>query len=186
LSAISQRLAVSGPVPEAALPADTFVKEHELFVNRDSIRFIHVPNAHTDGDSVVYFRRNDVLVAGDIFVTTAFPYIDVAHGGTLQGIIDGLDLLLDLAIPGPAEEGGTLIIPGHGRLCDEGDLVEYRDMLVIIRDRIQSLIAKGATLEQIKAAQPTRDYDLRYGMGAPGGMNTEMFIEAAYKTLIKK
>ena len=186
LSAISQRLAISGPVPEAALPADTFVKEHELFANRDSIRFIHVPNAHTDGDSIVYFRRSDVLSAGDIFVTTAFPYIDVAHGGSLQGIIDGLDLLLDLAIPGPAEEGGTLIIPGHGRLCDEGDLVEYRDMLVIIRDRIQSLIKKGATLEQIKAAQPTRDYDLRYGMGALGGMNTEMFIEAAYKSLIKK
>jgi glyoxylase-like metal-dependent hydrolase (beta-lactamase superfamily II) len=129
---------------------------------------------------MVYFRRSDVISAGDIFVTDSYPVIDLANGGSLQGIIDGLNRLLDLAIPEHHEEGGTYIIPGHGRICDEFDVLEYRDMVTIIRDRIQDLIAKGMTLAQVKAARPTRDYDPQYGSNAGG------FVEAAYKSLAQR
>jgi glyoxylase-like metal-dependent hydrolase (beta-lactamase superfamily II) len=173
-------------VSNAALPGNIYTGTggiKDLFWNDDGVQIIHIPNAHTDGDTIVYFRRADVVSAGDIFVTTGYPVIDLESGGSLQGVIDGLNRLLDITIPGRYEDGGTLIVPGHGRICDELDLVEYRDMLTIIRDRIQNMIDKGATLEQIKAARLTLDYDPEFGAGGPGAWPTDRFVEAAYRSL---
>jgi glyoxylase-like metal-dependent hydrolase (beta-lactamase superfamily II) len=172
--------------PPGSTSSDSFSGEHggkDLYFDDDGIQIIHLPKAHSDGDSVVYFRRNDVVSAGDIFVTTGYPVIDLARDGTFQGTIEGLNALLDITIPGSFEDGGTVVIPGHGRLCDEGDLVEYRDMLTIIRDRMQAMIKKGATFEQVKAAGLTRDYDPQYGAGGSGAWPTDKFVEAAYKSL---
>jgi cyclase len=173
-------------MPFAMWPTDTYIGDvKEFFFNGESVEMMHVPNAHTDGDSIVYFRRSDVISAGDIFVTTSFPIIDLQRGGSVQGVIDGLNRILDLAIPEHEQEGGTYIIPGHGRLCDEADVVEYRDMVTIIRDRIQDMIKRGMTLDQIKAAKPTLDYDARYG-SETGFWTTSMFIEAVYRSLVPK
>jgi len=121
-------------------------------------------------------------VAGDIFLTTSYPIIDLQRGGNVQGVIDGLNRILDLSIAEYRTEGGTMIVPGHGRLCDSADVAYYRDMVTIIRDRIQDMIKKGMTLEQVKAAKPTRDYDTRYG-ATSGFWTTDMFVEAVYKSL---
>jgi glyoxylase-like metal-dependent hydrolase (beta-lactamase superfamily II) len=165
------------PVPTSFWPTDTyFAGDREVFFNGESVQMIHQPAAHTDGDSIIYFRRSDVVVTGDIFVTTTFPVIDLANGGTIQGEIDGLNRILDLAIPEHEQEGGTYVIPGHGRICDEADVVEYRDMVTIIRDRIRDMKKKNMTLEQVKGSRPARDFDARYGDPAT-------FIEAVYKTL---
>jgi cyclase len=174
------------PYPETAWPTDTYVGlEKELYFDGEAVQMFHPPAAHTDGDTIAYFRRSDVISAGDIFVTNGYPIIDLKNGGSLQGEIDGLNKILDLAIPAHHEEGGTYIIPGHGRLCDEFDVLEYRDMVTIVRDRIQDMIKKGMTLDQVKAARPTLDYDPRYN--TPGGFWTaDMFVEAAYKSLTAK
>ncbi|MBV8846559.1 MAG: MBL fold metallo-hydrolase [Bryobacterales bacterium] len=169
-----------------AWPTETYTGEKdELFFNGEAMEMFHAPAAHTDGDSIVFFRRSDVIATGDIFDTNRYPVIDLAKGGSLQGIIDGLNRVLDLAIPAKAEEGGTMVIPGHGRICDEADVLEYRDMLTIIRDRLKAMIAKAMTLEQIVAARPTMDYDPLYG-ATNGAWTTDMFVEAAYRSLQKK
>jgi cyclase len=171
------------PTPTAAWPTDTYItRKKELFFNGEAIEIIHQPAAHTDGDSLVFFRRSDVLSAGDLFGTVTFPVIDLERGGNIQGIVDALNTMLDITIPKDKQEGGTYVIPGHGRLCDEADVLEYRDMVTIIRDRIQDLVKKGMTLEQVKAARPTLDYDGRYG-AKTGPWTTDMFIEAAYRNL---
>lgn len=169
--------------PFNAWPTDTFLAgPKELFFNGESVIMSYQPAAHTDGDSIVYFRRSDVVSTGDIFITTGYPVIDLQKGGTIQGVIDGLNHILDLAVPEHHEEGGTYIIPGHGRICDEFDVVEYRDMVTIIRDRVQAMKRKGMTLEQVKAARPTLDYDPQYGARS-GPWTTDLFVEAIYKTL---
>ena len=170
-------------VPFGALPTDTFTADMKLshFFNGEGIHMIHVPAAHTDGDSIVYFRGSDVISTGDIFVTTSYPVIDLARGGSINGEIDALNQLLDLSIPEFRLEGGTLVVPGHGRIGDSADVAYYRDMTTIIRDRIQNMIDKKWTLEQVKAAKPTLDYDPRYGSAA--GWTTDMFVEAVYKSL---
>jgi len=174
------------PFPTEAWPTDTyFTKKKELFFNGEAILILHQPSAHTDGDSIVFFRRSDVLSAGDLFVTTTYPVIDLERGGTIQGVIAALNNILDIAIPKDKQEGGTYVIPGHGRLSDEADVLEYRDMLTIIRDRIQDLVKKGSTLDQVKAARPTLDYDGRYGATA-GSWTTAKFIEAVYRNLAVK
>ena len=119
------------------------------------------------------------------FTTLTYPVIDSQNGGNVQGVIDGLNRLLDLTIPKDKEEGGTYVIPGHGRLADEADVVEYRDMVTIVRDRIQDLVAKGKTLAEVKAAKPTADYDGRYG-ATTGPWTTDMFIEAVYRAMTRK
>jgi cyclase len=160
--------------PFAAWPTETFFgADKEIFFNNEAIQVLHQPAAHTDGDVVVFFRRSDVVAAGDVFSTTGYPVIDRSRGGSLQGVLDGLNRIIDITIPKDKEEGGTYVVPGHGRLTDEADVVEYRDMVTIIRDRIQELIRRGLTLEQVKAARPTLDYDGRYG-------SPESFIEAVY------
>jgi glyoxylase-like metal-dependent hydrolase (beta-lactamase superfamily II) len=172
--------------PSGAWPTDTYYgDEQELFFNGEAIQLFHPKSAHTDGDSIVFFRRSDVVSTGDIFMTTSYPIIDLQGGGSINGIIDALNFILDLTIPAEKQEGGTMVIPGHGRLCDEADVVEYRDMVTIIRDRVQDMIKKGMTLEQVKAAKPTRDYDPLYG-STTGFWTTDMFVEAVYKSLSLK
>ena len=173
------------PWPVDAWPSDTYSNDkRELYYNGEAILIRHLPHAHTDGDSIVHFRRADVVSTGDLYVTDNYPVIDLAKGGTLQGIIDGLNVILDIAVPAHDEEGGTMIVPGHGRISDEADVVEYRDMLTIFRDRIQAMMKKGMTLDQIKAARPTLDYDPEFGHST-GPWTTDMFVEAAYKSLSK-
>jgi glyoxylase-like metal-dependent hydrolase (beta-lactamase superfamily II) len=167
--------------PAAAWPTNTYFNDSkELFFNDEAVQILHLPAAHSDGDSLLFFRRSDVVSAGDVFDTTGYPRIDVAHGGSIQGEIDGLNRILDVTIPAAQQEGGTMVIPGHGRLCDEADVVEYRDMVTILRDRIADMKHRGMTLDQVKAARPTRDYDGRYG-AATGPWTTDMFVEAVYQ-----
>lgn len=169
--------------PTGAWPTITFSgAEKELYFNGESIQVLHQPAAKTDGDSIVYFRRSDVISAGDLFQTEGYPIIDTGKGGTIQGLIDGLNAILHVAIPAHEQEDGTLIVPGHGRLCDEADVVEYRDMVVIVRDRVRAMLKKGMTLQQILVARPTFEYDPRYGSTA-GPWTTNMFVEAIYKSL---
>ena len=169
--------------PSGAWPTDPYsTSPKKLYSNDEGIEIIHVPAAHTDGDSIVFFRRSDVVSAGDIFVTTSYPVIDIQRGGSIQGIIDGLNRILDLTIAKQEVEGGTYVIPGHGRICDQFDVLEYRDMVTIVRDRIQDMIKKNKTLEEIKAARPTEDYDARYGASS-GSWTTDMFVETVYKSL---
>jgi len=170
--------------PTGSWPTSTFVgDDKKLFFNGEGIQILHQPAAHTDGDSIVFFRRSDVISVGDIFTTTSYPVIDFAAGGSIQGVIDGLNRLIDLIIPVYGQEGGTLVIPGHGRLSDLGDVINCREMTTIIRDRVQDMIKKGMTLDQVKAARPTRDYDPLYG--SVPGWTTDMFVEAVYKSLKK-
>ena len=166
--------------PFGMLPSETyFTPEHELF-NGEAIRLLHAPAAHSDGDSIVFFRRSDVISTGDVFSTLTYPRIDPKAGATIAGAINALNLIIDLAIPRDKQEGGTYIIPGHGRVSDEADVVEYRDMVVIIRDRVQDLLVKGRTIEQIKAAKVTFDYDRRYSTPAWTG---DQLVEAIVATL---
>jgi cyclase len=169
--------------PSGALPTDTYTTpERKIFFDNEGVDLIHVPAAHTDGDTMVFFRRSDVISTGDIFVTNGYPIVDLDHGGNIQGVIAGLNKIVELAIPADEQEGGTLIIPGHGRLCDVADVVFYQEMVIIIRDRIQAMIAKGMTLEQVKAAKPTLDYDPRYG-STSGFWTTDKFVTAVYTSL---
>lgn len=177
------KLAEEGRVPQGGLPTDSYLDVKEIWLNGEAVQVFHQPNAHTDGDSIVYFRRSDVISAGGIFLTTTYPVIDTAHGGSVQGIIEGLNRILDIAIPENSGEGGTRIVPGQGRLSDESDVVEYRNMVVMIRDRIQDTVKKGMTLEQVKAARPTLDYDFRYGTDS--SWTSDMFVETIYNELRK-
>jgi glyoxylase-like metal-dependent hydrolase (beta-lactamase superfamily II) len=175
----------ASPRPFGAWPNETFFGEDkEIFFNDEAIQLLYQPG-HTDGDVLVFFRRSDVVASGDVFQTTTYPMIDVAHGGSVQGIINALNRLLDITIPKDKAEGGTYVVPGHGRLADEADVVEYRDMLTIVRDRIQDLIAKGKSLTEVKAAGVTRDYDGRYG-ASTGAWTTDQFIETVYRELSRK
>ena len=171
-------------MPSGSLPTSTFLGDSKkLFFNGEGIEINHQAAAHTDGDSIVFFRRSDVISTGDVFTTNSYPMIDLAAGGSIQGVIDGLNRLVDMIIPVYGQEGGTLVIPGHGRLSDFGDVINCREMTIIIRDRVQDMIKKGMTLEQVKAARPTRDYDPLYG--SVPGWTSEMFVEAVYKSLKK-
>ena len=188
LNHLSAPTGAKAPTPEAAWPTDTFHQESmklSHFFNGDGIQIVHVPGAHTDGDVFVYFRGSDVIASGDLFQMTTYPFIDVEHGGGINGIIDGCNRMLDIVIPEFRMEGGTMVVPGHGRLADGADLAYYRDMLTIIRDRAQALIKQGKTLEQVKAARITADYDPRWGANDER-WSTEKFVEALYKTLQPK
>jgi cyclase len=172
--------------PITEMPLNTFFEEGRDFAfNGEAVFLHHVPSAHTDGDIVVYFRTSDVLVAGDLFGTTSYPVIRLDAGGGVDGFVDGLNKMLDIAVPKYLQEGGTYVVPGHGRIGDEADLVEYRDMVVIVRDRIASLVAEGKTLEQVLATKPALDYDLRYA-NTNGAWTSAMFVEAIYRDLKQK
>ena len=183
LNRMSAPTGTQAPSPEKGWPTNTFLDDQKkLYFNGEGVDILHQPAAHTDGDSIVFFRRDDVIATGDIFTTTNYPIIDLAAGGSIQGIIDALQKIVDLIIPIYGQEGGTMVIPGHGRLCDFGDVLNFREMTIIIRDRIQSMIKKSMTLEQVKAARPTQDYDPLYG-STTGFWTTDKFVEAVYKSL---
>jgi glyoxylase-like metal-dependent hydrolase (beta-lactamase superfamily II) len=176
---------ISAGLPFDALPTETyFISEYKLstFFNDEGIRLIHVPMATTDGDTVVYFRGSDVIAAGDLFDMDSFPVIDVDQGGHINGVLDGLNRILSLAIPEFRTEGGTMIVPGHGRLSDSADVGYYRDMLTIIRDQVQALIGRGMTLEQVIDERPTFGYEGRFG-SEDGPWTTTLFIESVYRSL---
>jgi len=169
--------------PTAMWPTETYDQKRKyMYLNGEGIEVLHLPAAHTDADSVVFFRRSDVVAAGDVLDLTRFPAIDLARGGSIQGEIDALNRLVELAIPSVplvSQEGGTLVIPGHGYVCDQLDVVEYRDMVTIVRDRVQDLIRKGMTLEQVKAANPTAGYNSRYGASTA-------FITSIYESIRRR
>jgi glyoxylase-like metal-dependent hydrolase (beta-lactamase superfamily II) len=174
------------PFPAPAWPTETFHgRRSYMYLNGEGIETLHQPAAHTDGDSLVFFRRTDVVMAGDVIDTTHFPVIDVERGGSIDGEIAALNKLVDLAIPSfPLvwQEGGTYVVPGHGRVYEQLDVVEYRDMVTIIRDRVRALIADGKSLAQIQAARPAQGYTRQYGSDR-GPWTTSAFIEAVYKSL---
>jgi cyclase len=165
------------PAPQTGLPNDEYdTPTKDFFFNGEAVVIFHEPKAHTDGDSIVFFRRSDVLSVGDIFTPERYPFIDLARGGSIQGEIDALNHILRLTVPEHLQEGGTRVVPGHGRLCGEADVVEYREMVTIIRDRVQDALKRGLNLEQVKAAQLTLDYDPQYGA-------SDAFVESVYKSL---
>jgi cyclase len=176
----------------SAFPVDTWPTEafytdkKTLRMNDEALEVIRQPAAHSDADSFVFFRGSDVVAAGEVLDTTRFPVIDVANGGSIQGEIDALNKLIELAVPpGPFiyKGTGTYVIPGHGRLCVQLDVVNYRDMVVVVRDVIADMIKKGMTLGQIKEASPAKPFETEYGT-QPGV--TSAFIESIYKSLTAK
>lgn len=177
------------PFPEDAWPVEIFSeRRRDLYFNGEGLQIYHEPKAHSDGDSVVLFRASDVVAAGDIIDATRFPVIDLARGGSIQGEIDALNHIIELSVrplPFVFEEGGTNIVPGHGRVYNRRDVVEYRDMVLTIRDIVQDMIERGMTLAQIKEASPAKAYEREYG-AKTGPWTTSEFIEAVYQGLTEK
>jgi glyoxylase-like metal-dependent hydrolase (beta-lactamase superfamily II) len=173
------------PAPPDAQPTDTYYTDTmklSHFFNGEGVQLIHQPSAHTDGDTLVWFRGSDVISAGDVYSTTTYPIVDTKQGGSINGVVNGLNRILRLAIAEFRTEGGTLVVPGHGRLSDSADVAYYRDMVTIIRDRVQAMVGKGMTLEQVRVAKPTIDYDTRYG-ATSGPWTTDQFVEAVFVSL---
>jgi glyoxylase-like metal-dependent hydrolase (beta-lactamase superfamily II) len=171
-------------MPYGVWPHDTFyTNKKQIYFAGEVVEMLHAPAAHTDGDLIVWFRKSDVVATGDVFSTVSYPMIDRNRGGSIQGILDALNQILDITFPAFNNQGGTLVVPGHGRICNESDVAEYRDMTTIIRDRIQAMVDKKMTLAQIKAAGPTKDYD---GVYSTPQWTGEMFIEAIYADLTKR
>jgi glyoxylase-like metal-dependent hydrolase (beta-lactamase superfamily II) len=172
------------PTPAAAWPDNTYaIEQKRFYFNNEPVVIMHRPS-NTDGNSIVLFRKSDVISTGDLLDLTRYPMIDLKAGGSIQGIVDSLNFVIDLTVPASHGAGGTMVVPGHGRISDHAEVAYYRDMTFIIRDRIQEMIRKGMTLDQIKKARPTRDYDARYGSNT-GTWTTDMFVEAAYRSLTK-
>lgn len=168
-------------MPYGVWPHDTFFTSmKQMRFGGEVVEMLHAPAAHTDGDVMVWFRKSDVVAAGDVLSTITYPMIDAKRGGSVQGLLDSLNRILDIAVPEFNSQGGTLIIPGHGRICNESDVAEYRDMTTIVRDRIKAMVDKGMTLAQVKAAGTSKDYD---GLYSTPSWTGEMFVEAIYNEL---
>jgi glyoxylase-like metal-dependent hydrolase (beta-lactamase superfamily II) len=188
-AAIMAHLNVLDRMTQAKTPSDSWptdaynTEEWSLFVNGEAVQLFHIPRATTDGDTIVFFRRSDVISAGGILDMTSYPRFEPQKGGSIDGIIEGLNRILDIAVPGENQEGGTVVIPGRGRLSDETDVANYRDMVTIIRDRIRSMIGKGASLQEVRESRPTRDYD---GLYPNREWTGDMFVEAVYRDLSKE
>lgn len=166
-----------------ALPTSTFfTPRKDIFSNGEPVELRHQPAAHSDGDIFVYFRKSDVVSVGDVFIPHSYPVIDTARGGTINGVVDALNTILEITVPERNQMGGTRVIPGHGRISNEADVVDYRDMVTIVRDRVQEMVKKGMTLAQVKAARPSFEYDGYYG-AASGPASTDGFVEAVYRSL---
>jgi cyclase len=183
--AVLDRMTASGKdinAPPELWPTDTYDTDKWALFNDEAIVLEHPHSAHTDGDSIVFFRRSDVISAGDIFTPDRYPMIDLTRGGGINGEVEALNRLIDIMVPRADEEGGTYVIPGHGRICDRAVVTNYRDMVTIIRDRIADSLKKGLSLEQVKASKPTLDYDGIYGSDS-GSWTTDMFVEAVYRDL---
>ncbi len=175
--------------PTEAIPTEAFFQDRKtLRMNHEGIEVLYQPAAHSDADSFVFFHASDVVAAGDVLDLTRFPIIDLAKGGSIQGEIEALNRLIALAIPSVPfvyQDSGTYIIPGHGRACEQQDVVDYRDMVVIVRDVIADWMKQGMSLEQIKAARPAKPFETQYG-SKTGPWTTDMFVEAVYKSLMQK
>jgi cyclase len=188
---LTRMTAATGPqaLPFALWPTKTFAyHQYSMYLNGDGIQVIHQPAAHTDGDVIVFFRRGDVIATGDIIDTTRWPVIDIKRGGTVQGELDALNRLMDMAIlnvPIQWNPDRTFLVPGHGFVYDKLDLLEYRDAVTVVRDRVQDLIDQGKTLAQVKAANPTLGYRSQYGADS-GPWTTDMFVEVIYNELAAK
>ena len=176
------------PFPVGMWPTETFTsKFRSMYINDDAIQVMRQIGAHSDGDIMVLFRRADVVATGDVLDLRHFPDINPAKGGSIQGELEALNRLLEVVVPAMPlvlKPGRTLVVPGHGRVSDYGEIVEYRDMVTVIRDIIQDMAGKGMTLEQVKAANPTQGYRRRYGADS-GPWTTDMFVEAIYSGLKK-
>ncbi len=179
----------AAPYPNDAWPSETFTEKRKtVYFNHEGIEVLRQPAAHSDGDCLVFFRASDVVASGDVIDATRFPVIDLANGGSVKGEIDALNHVVELAIrpiPFVFSGEGTIVLPGRGRIYDHGDAVEYRDMIVIVRDVIQDMIQRGMTLDQIKAARPAKPYEPQYGASS-GPWTTNDFVEAVYKSLTAK
>jgi cyclase len=188
---LTRMTASTGPqaVPFALWPTKTFAfRQYAMYLNGEGIQVIHMPAARTDGDTIVFFRRGDVIATGDIIDTTRWPVIDIKRGGTVQGELDALNRLMDMSIlnvPLQWQADRTLLVPGHGFVYDKLDLLEYRDAVTVVRDRVQDLLDEGKTLAQVKAANPTLGYRSQYGTDA-GPWTTDMFVETIYNELAAK
>lgn len=184
LNAMSQPSGNAPKVPDALWPTDVYESKYWRLYNDEGVFMYHAANAHTDGDTYVLFRGSDVMSTGDIVNLLNYPVIDPKQGGSIDGLIDALNRIIELLEPKLNEEGGTYIIPGHGHIGDRHDVVNYRDMVTVIRDRVRNLIRKGKTLDEVKAAKPTFEYDGLYG-ATTGPWTTDMFVEAIYRDLSK-
>jgi glyoxylase-like metal-dependent hydrolase (beta-lactamase superfamily II) len=182
---VYNRMAAStSRAPSAGRPSVTFfTAKKTMSFNDEPIEILWQNAAHTDGDLFVFFRGSDVVSVGDVLSTTAYPVIDTGRGGSIQGEIDALNRIIDITIPRVNQMGGTRVIPGHGRICNEADIVEYRDMITIVRDRVKALVDKEMSLEQVQAARPTYEYDPLYGAD-DGPWTTRMFVEAVYRGVL--
>lgn len=168
-------------LPQEMLPTSTFfTKKKEIYFNGEPIEILYQPDAHTDGDVMVFFRASDVIATGDLFSTSSYPVLDEKRGATMQGHLDALNRMLDITVPRFNQQGGTMVIPGHGRLCNESDVDDYRNWMTIVRDRVQELIKNGRTLAQVKAARPTLDFD---GVFESSKWTPDQFLEAVYRDL---
>ena len=174
-----------GAWPTVTYSSDLMETQKDLYFNGEAIITTYQPNAFSDGDSVVFFRRSDVVVTGEVYDPTRFPRIDLESGGSVQGVIDALNRIIAITVPPIPlvwQEGGTIVIGAHGIIGHEADVVDYRDMVTIVRDRVQDLIKKGQTLAQVRQADPVKGYRARFGADT-GPWTTNQFIEAVYKSL---
>jgi len=170
-------------LPLEMLPTSTFfTKKKEIYFNGEPIEILYQANGRTDGDVMVFFRGSDVIAAGDLFTTASYPIFEEKRGSTMQGYLDALNRMLDITVPRFNQQGGTMVIPGHGRLSNESDVDDFRNWMTIVRDRIQEMVKSGRTLAQVKAAKPTLDFD---GVFATPKWTTDQFVEAVYKDLSK-
>lgn len=175
----AQNRARNRSITPIGLPTDPY-EDQWAFFNGEAVMLYHAPQAHTDGDTYVFFRRSDVIATGDIFNTDRYPAIDTEHGGSLAGILDALADIIAMMVPRQNEEGGTYLVPGRGRICDRTEIVNYHDALSIIQGRIRYYVSKGMTLEQVREARPSFDYDGVYGSDQ-GPWSTRLFIDAVYR-----
>lgn len=174
------------PREREAWPTDTFdARRKDIFFNGEPIEILHQPSSHSNGDLLVYFRGSNVIATGDVFRKDGYPTVDFQNGGNMLGILAGLNRIIDIAIPQAKQEGGTMIVGGTGRICDEADVAEYRNMVTFVRDRVDALIKKGQSLDQIKKAGITLDYDAQYA-SARGFGTTDNFVTAMYQSLTKQ
>jgi glyoxylase-like metal-dependent hydrolase (beta-lactamase superfamily II) len=173
-----------GALPESAWPDNTFSTDQKRFSFNDEPVVILHQTSTTDGNSLVHFRKSDVVSAGDLLDLTGYPRIEVEAGGSIQAMVEGLNRLIGIAVPLDNASGGTLVVPGHGRIADHAEVAYYRDMNTIVRDRVADMIKQKMTLAQVKAARPTRDWDGRYGK-TTGAWTTDMYVEAVYRSLGK-
>jgi cyclase len=172
------RMAALG-LPADSWPTDTyFTADWSIFSNGEAVQFFHLPNATTDGDTLVFFRRSDVVVTGPAFDATSYPRFDRRSGGTVKGVIEGLNKILDITIAGPNQEGGTVVVPVRGRLSDETDVANYRDMVTIVRDRVQDMATRGMTLDDVLRSNPTADYAGLYDYDRE--WTARQFVEAIF------